>query len=234
MRWHLRALGHCLAVACVAVLAPGSAAGIDLTRVAGQSVVRPPVKTFMDLRFENIVRQKYDVSCGAAALATLLRYTFGIETSESEIIETILRSGDEETQRKIMQLGFSMLELKAIGEAYGLVGGGFKIEDVKDLQALKVPALTLITIRGYKHFVVVQGLSGGQVYFADPAFGNRSRPFDQFADMWNGVILVLIDKEGKAIDRDETLRGTPRARAGDVVPILNHGFRPVAKPANEF
>jgi uncharacterized protein len=224
----------CLVLACLLVLASGSARGMDLTRVAGQTVIRPTVKTLMDLRFENIERQKYDISCGAAALATLLRYTFGIPTSEQEIIESIFESGDTETQQKIMQLGFSMLELKEIGESYGLVGGGFKVNDVKDLQALKVPALALITVRGYKHFVVVQGLSGGQVYFADPAFGNRSRPIDQFADMWNGVILVLIDKEGKVVDRAGTLRGTPRARAADVVPILNHGFRPVARPANEF
>src|SRR5262245_35750624 len=43
-----------------------------------------PSRTMKDLRDQDVVKQRFDFSCGAAALATLLRYGFGENISEGE------------------------------------------------------------------------------------------------------------------------------------------------------
>ena len=38
---------------------------------------RPPVRSLLEIRRSGVVVQKFDISCGAAALATILRYQHG-------------------------------------------------------------------------------------------------------------------------------------------------------------
>jgi hypothetical protein len=64
--------------------APATAA--ELVALPGRTVITAPVKSMMELRFVNVVRQAYDVSCGAAALATLLTYYYDLPVGEQQII----------------------------------------------------------------------------------------------------------------------------------------------------
>lgn len=211
--------------------APATAA--ELVALPGRTVITAPVKSMMELRFVNVVRQAYDVSCGAAALSTLLTYYYDLPVGEQQIIETVLKNSSEADKENINRYGFSMLELKRAGEFFGFAAGGFRITDIERLARLKVPALTLVTIGGYKHFVVIKGIQGGQVYLADPAFGNRSRSLRQFAKEWNSVVLVFVSntREGRGAF---TFEGTTRGRAGDVVPFLDQGARPPVRVPGEF
>ncbi len=61
-----------------------------------------PLKSMKDLRDEKLVKQRFDYSCGAAALATILRYGFGDEVTEREILKELfdLLSEDEEGLRR--------------------------------------------------------------------------------------------------------------------------------------
>jgi hypothetical protein len=146
--------------------------------VPGQALFNVRVRSFVELRFENVVRQAYDVSCGAAALATLLQYYYGEQVTEREVIEAMFEAGNKD---KIRQEGFSLLEMKRFAERRGYVSRGYRIADVHRLRELTVPAISLVTVRGYAHFVVIKGVAQGQVFVADPAFGNRSRPLETFA-----------------------------------------------------
>jgi predicted double-glycine peptidase len=138
-----------------------------------------------------MIRQAYDVSCGAAALATILKYYYGAEEmTEQEVIKGMIEIGDME---KIRKFGFSLLELKRFAEARGYLSTGFRMKNVNALSKLKVPAIGLINVRGYKHFVVIRGVSRGQVYVADPAFGNRAKPLASFDEEWDGVLLLVVD-----------------------------------------
>src|SRR6056297_1304209 len=47
------------------------------------------VKSKTEIKFHNIVKQKYDVSCGSASLATILQYYYSDQVSEQEIINII-------------------------------------------------------------------------------------------------------------------------------------------------
>ena len=183
---------------------------------------------------DRMVKQNYDVSCGAAALATILNYYYGREISEQAVMESIFETASEDDQANIAKYGFSMLELKRAGEHFGFLSAGFKIEEVEKLIELEVPAITLINTRGYNHFVVVKGISRGRVEIADPAFGNRTRTLRRFGGEWNNVVLVFVDPEnpGKS---EFSAWGTPHGRVQDVIPWMNQGLRPIiARPANEF
>jgi uncharacterized protein len=158
----------------------------------GQTI-EAPVRSFAALRFDGIVRQTHDLSCGAAALATLLHGYFGLNVSEKGVIDTILASASEEDKAKIGEGGFSMLELKRHAEAQGLVMGGFRARGAEELRNLRAPAIVLVTNRGYSHFVVVRRVVGNDVYIADPAFGNRVDPISRFTQSWNKVFLVAVD-----------------------------------------
>lgn len=190
--------------------------------VPGNSLFNVKVESMVSLRFKKVVRQGFDVSCGAASLATLLKYYYGIkDVSEKQLISEIFKMGDQE---KIKKFGFSLLELKRYAESKGFQSGGFRIEDVSKLAQLKIPAITLIRPRGYAHFVVLKGMSKGQVYYADPAFGNRSKSVVEFAKEWSGVILVIASKKLPANNAFEMV-GLAKAPVNDVILLYERGLR---------
>ncbi len=179
--------------ALLGALAPGAAFADYIWLPSGMRV-QVQRKSIVDLRFVNITRQRFDISCGAAAVSTLLTYFYADKVDEAEVINEALKSGDK---AKIEKDGFSMLELKRYGERKGYVVQGFKITKPEAVTEIKIPFLTLINSRGYNHFVIVKGMKDGQVFIADSAFGNRTMPLDQFIQEWSKVILVFLSRTKK-------------------------------------
>ncbi len=181
--------------------------------VQGSQRIVADVRSVSELRFARMERQRTDVSCGAAALATVLRHFYGrSDATEAAIIESILANATEEQKRSIARSGFSMLELKRQAEALGYVAGGFKLDDAAKLASLRVPAITLINVRGYSHFVVVRKLEGNNVLIANPAFGNRVTSKAAFARMWRGVVLVVVDPKNPGDQAWRDFRGANARR----------------------
>jgi uncharacterized protein len=199
----------------------------------GQTI-EAPVRSFAALRFDGIVRQTHDLSCGAAALATLLHGYFGLDVTEKAVIDVILASTSEEDKAKIGEGGFSMLELKRHAEARGLVMGGFRARSAEELRSLRAPAIVLVTNRGYSHFVVVRRVVGDDVFIADPAFGNRVDPIARFTQSWNKVFLVAVDPrqaqlpEARRISMQAFRNASPQGR--DARGLLVSLNRPVSVP----
>lgn len=187
-------------------------------------------KSMVELKFDKVVRQRFDLSCGAAALATLLRYYYGQDVQERGLIEDMVKHGDTERIRK---LGFSMLELKQYGDRNGYVVRGFKVGDVKSLTKLKIPVITLVTTRGYGHFVVVKGAKDGEVFVADPAFGNRSYSLTEFSKIWGGIILVFLSRK-LAPDNKFSLSASLRAPVGRLRYLLDRYLIHIRPLPGEF
>jgi hypothetical protein len=91
----------CLVVA-IGLLLLGQPAQAASIRIGPGARIDVPLKSLKDLRDENLVKQRFDYSCGAAALATILRYGFGDEVAEREILKELfdLLSEDEEDLRR--------------------------------------------------------------------------------------------------------------------------------------
>src|SRR5579859_299564 len=149
--------------------------------------VSPPVHSMLERRFQTVVRQRYDFSCGSAALATLLRYHYDKPTSEEFVFLGMWNTGD---QARIRQLGFSLLDMKRFLAAHGVAADGFKVS-LDDIAQTRIPGIALITTQGYKHLVVVKGLEGGRVLVGDPARGLRLISVDAFKREWNGILFAL-------------------------------------------
>ena len=194
------------------------------------TLYRVPVKSLVDLRYRSVVRQGYDLSCGAAALATLFKYYYGEDATEQELIDAMVVFGDKD---KIMREGFSMLELKRYSVSRGYVSEGYRIDDAANLQHLNVPAVTLVNVRGYQHFVVIRSVSDGEVQIADPAFGNRKRPLEGFASEWNNIILVVLSKDrtgDSAFSTQATLKGPSQPFRT----LTDFGVRPITPSPGNF
>jgi len=211
--------------------AAGTSRAGDLVPVApGGTIFNVPVKSLVDLRFENVVRQAHDLSCGAAALATLLKYFYSEDLSEADVIAGAAAVGDPE---KISKEGFSMLELKRYSETLGYQSAGFRIDDVQELTNLKIPVIALVNNRGYAHFVVLKGVVGDEVLIADPAFGNRSRPLDGFGREWGNVVLAVVS--GKyAGDPSFQTHALVAARESEIPILLDFGLRSISPSVGDF
>lgn len=203
----------------------------DIQLSVGGASPRVPVKSMAERKFLTVVRQQYDFSCGSAALATLLTYHYGRETSETDAFKAMWEVGDKD---RIRELGFSLLEMKRYLESINLKADGFVLT-MDRIQEIGVPGIALIEVRGYKHFVVIKGITDEVVLIGDPSAGVISLPRSVFAQRWDGTILfirsdVVRGKENFNKVADWRLTPTsPHDRARDDEPLQSlylHQTRP--------
>lgn len=171
------------------------------------------VTSIKEARFRTTVHQKYDFSCGSAALATLLTYNYEEPVTEQDVFKAMFDKGDKE---KIRREGFSLLDMKNYLEERGYKAAGYKVT-LDRLAQIGVPAIVLINIRGYKHFVVLKGISEKSVLVSDPAVGAKTIPRTEFQSMWNGLIFIILNNKNVAknhFNRDREWRVREKAPLG--------------------
>src|SRR5262245_37909316 len=135
------------------------------------SSARQPVRSLAEIRYDRIVMQKWDLSCGAAALATLLTFDLNDPVGEREVATAMLHRTDPIKVRT--RGGFSLLDLQQYAETRGYEASGYGQMTIEDLAGM-LPAIVPIRVHGFDHFVVARMVSSDKVWFADSAFGNRS------------------------------------------------------------
>lgn len=160
------------------------------------------VRSLLEIRHENVVIQKWDLSCGAAALATLLKYQHGEEVSEKEIAIALMKRAEYIKDPQLVQRreGFSLLDLKRHVDGRGFIGNGFGKLQMRDIIA-KAPLIVPITTNGYNHFVVFRGVHNGRVLLADPAWGNRTMRVEEFMEHW--IDYPTLGRIGFAVQRSD-------------------------------
>lgn len=169
------------------------AAELSFRPAPGLLRVRTTVESLQERRWKHVVRQGVDISCGSAALSTILQYQFGDKLQESVLIRAILKNVKPEEVRK--RGGFSLLDLKRAATTFGYNVQGYKLP-LEALSKMGTPAIVVLSVRGRRHFVVFRGVAGDRVVLADPAFGNLLLRDEEFKTFWQGVALVLR-KNGK-------------------------------------
>ncbi|CAG0977801.1 partial Lactococcin-G-processing and transport ATP-binding protein LagD, partial [Anaerolineae bacterium] len=141
-----------------------------------------------------VIKQQYDFSCGSAALATLLAYHYEDKVSEQDVFKDMFDKGNQE---KIRREGFSLLDIKNYLIARGYRADGFRTS-LDKLGSIGVPAIVLINHNGYRHFVVVKGMSEREVLLGDPAAGLKRMARADFEPMWNGILFLIRNKKDVA------------------------------------
>jgi predicted double-glycine peptidase len=177
-------------LALTAVAFHAWAGSVILPGVSGSTFTVGKVTSMKEARFISTVHQQYDFSCGSAALATLLTYHYQDAVTEQEVFLWMYNHGD---QAKIHKEGFSLLDMKNYLEANGYHADGFYVS-LDQLAEAGVPAIVLINIKGYNHFVVMKGLTDKRVLLGDPSVGTRILPRDEFEKMWNGLVFIIRNR----------------------------------------
>lgn len=147
-----------------------------------------PVKSIRELKYRAVVRQQFDFSCGSAAVATLLTYHYRFPVTEQDVFLAMYEKGDRAT---IHSEGFSLLDMKRYLDERGYEADGI-YASLDDLARVGVPAIVLVNLNGYNHFVVIKGVKNGEVMVGDPAAGLKLYRKAEFEKIWtNGIIFVV-------------------------------------------
>jgi len=150
-----------------------------------------PVRSLLELRQQYVVVQQWDMSCGAAALATVLSYEYGDPVTESEVARGMLsRTGV--LQKVHTRGGFSLLDMKRFAESRGYEATGYAGLSLAQL-AERAPAIVPLHAISANHFVVFRGvIDRDRVALSDPAWGNRTMSSAEFESAWDGHIGFVV------------------------------------------
>jgi uncharacterized protein len=174
-----------------------------------------PVESLIELRQKHVILQKWDLSCGAATLATLFNYQHGESVTEKEVATFLMKRKEyiDNPQLVSIRQGFSLFDLKRFTEYKGYKGTGFGKLEFDDL-VKKAPIIVPINIHGYNHFVIFRGTLGNRVLLSDPAWGNRTLLIDEFEEL--RIDFPVIGKVGFIVEQQDqsptfhALTPTPR------------------------
>ncbi len=186
----------------------------------GGSAIFPHITTFRDQKYRNMVRQIWDFSCGAAALATVLKYAYGMDLTENQVFRAMYAVGD---QAQIRTRGFSMLDMRKYLDTIGLNGVGYRV-NANQLYGLRVPVIVLLNIGGYEHFVVLRKATPDGMWVADPSLGNRVMDRDAFVHDWvQSAIFAVVganyNPNNQLVNIDKPLNTRQQVRA--LIPQLD-------------
>jgi predicted double-glycine peptidase len=176
------------------VLALASVGFVAVSPFFGPSFAQQrSVRSLQEIRQDGVIIQKWDTSCGAAALATVLTYSLRDPVTEREVATGMLRM--TEPIKVKHQGGFSLLDMKHFVETRGLQGVGYRDLTFEQLLTYRSPIVPVLQI-GNPHFIVVRGLtSSGRVNIADPGFGNRTMSVADFKSIWQSGIGFVVTKQ---------------------------------------
>ena len=115
-------LSMCL-LACLLLLAtvPAWAGDVRFSGVLPNgALLQQKVESMQERRYRNVVRQHTDYSCGAAALATILRHAYHLQTDEATVIEGMMGVSDPAL---VAERGFSCSTSSATWNRWACVAG---------------------------------------------------------------------------------------------------------------
>lgn len=191
------------------------AVGLAIATALPAAADRAPVRSLLEMRQDRVVLQQWDLSCAAAALATILHHQHADPVSERDIALSLIQRpeyiADPDLVRR--RQGFSLLDLKRYVDARGYEGTGFGRLELSHLEK-RAPIMVPIDTYGYNHFVVFRGRHGNRVMLADPAFGTRTMTVERFMGAWidfpglGHVGFVVEHRDGRR--RPNRLAPSPR------------------------
>lgn len=189
--------GRHIAVALAAWSCLPTAAWAD----QGRAPVRNPDRTifeyiwsYKELQQRQIVMQQLDYSCGAAVLATVIRYYWGDNATEAQFLDLMPRLKLTEAQLKDrVENGLTLTDLRDLANIAGYQASMGRVK-FHELRESRVPVIVGITVNKHDHFVVYRGTDGEFAYLADPIRGNVRTTIPAFLEQWQKNAILVIAK----------------------------------------
>jgi predicted double-glycine peptidase len=210
------------AVCAVACVLPCSSREARAER--RQKIPTPPIRdkehqfrasptNWLDLRKKNVVMQQRDYSCGAAAVATLIRYHWEDDVTELQLLREVVRMLTVEELKERIKNGLSLTDLRRLSVRMGYLATIGRL-DFEKLRESKIPLVVGIVVNDFDHFVVYRGTDGYWVYLADPARGNIRIPASEFLEQWQkNLALVIVKKGPDALKKHSPLLVRPEEKS---------------------
>ncbi len=163
------------------------------------------VWSWRELRTQNIVMQRRDYSCGAAALATLARYYLGDQhASEDYFLDALDGLLTQQEIEDRIENGLALSDLRRVADKTGYEAVVTELSFEK-LSEAKVPLLVGIAEDEYKHFVVYRGTNFRWVFLADPIRGHIRLTPNQFIRQWQKNLALAISKPNQDVPKTHAL-----------------------------
>ncbi len=162
-----------------------------------ESKFREYMRSWLDLKRDKIVMQERDYSCGAAALATLIRYHWEEPVTETQIIKAVDKMLTPEEMQDRIKKGLSITDLRRVAVKLGYLSTIGKVKFEK-LEESKIPVVVGIVVNGFDHFVVFRGTDDRFVYLSDPARGHVREPIAEFKKQWQKNAILIVVKKGRS------------------------------------
>lgn len=157
---------------------------------AAAQEMRRPV-SFQARRYQNVVRQVLEFSCGSAALATVLTFYLNRPTTEADVI-TLLRERypTREAWTEKAQTGFSFEDIMFCADRLGFAGQAARM-DARQLPRLAGPVIVHLDKGSWQHFSVLRVARDGFYYLADPIAGQTTFLEAEFRREFTGAVLAV-------------------------------------------
>ena len=131
-------------------------------------------KSWKQIKNKDLNRQKYDYSCGAASLATLLDYYYNLKVREVDVLNGILKnrelSSKTEVELENADFPINFLDLAKYSQSKGFKVVGLKL-DITTLSKLKIPVI--VTFKSKRLRLIFQSIKcidkNNFVHLADPS-----------------------------------------------------------------
>lgn len=198
---HRRLLLALIPAVCLAIFICTASKAAEKKRIARVPVRNETrrqhvyTKSWVELRRENVVMQQRDFSCGAAALATVIKYQWDGNVTETQLLLETGKMLTVDELRDRIENGLSLTDLRRLAVRVGYLASIGRLTYEK-LTESKVPLIVGIVVNGYDHFVVYRGSDCQYVYLADPARGNVRVPIPEFVKQWQKNLVLVVVKKG--------------------------------------
>jgi len=159
----------------------------DIHIVQSDINIKKPITSWIEIKNKNLTRQKEDYSCGSASLATILKYYYGQDITEKQILDSVMKikgvTRDSTLKEYKEANGLSFLDLSTIADKKGFKALGLAL-DMDALKKLQIPVILYVKIRKSEHFTVYKGMDARYAYLADPSMGNTKVRLSKFKEMF--------------------------------------------------
>ena len=163
--------------------------------------------SYQEMRYAKLVRQRFDFTCGAAALATLLNYFYGAHITEGMLLEMLRKRYTAAQWKAKSNSGLSFEDLSYLTAKLGYASAGARV-GLAGLTRLKGPVIVHLRRDKFDHFSVLKGISGDRAFLADSIFGNERMRIENFLEIYTGAALAVW-KEGETPPLDYPLKVAP-------------------------
>lgn len=164
--------------------------GLSFDEAFGANAIVQRPRSYVELKYEHVVRQQRDFTCGAASLATILKHHFDMPVTEGMIFSMLVKRYKPDELKAKAENGLSFEDLSFVAEALGFNTQAAIIE-VTELEKLNGPVIVQLNLNKFDHFAVLRKKTNDMAYLADPLFGEISLDSAQFKSEFKGPVLAI-------------------------------------------